>query len=136
MRGVDPKTWWRYHRRMETGELWVGPGADARRAQRLVQASSVTVQDLVARRDDDLRCLAAAMWTAAAELRTTTIRLVTAQGLGRVATVLGARPQLVRDLCSEEQPTPMLSRLPPRCWPEPARPRPPDQRVTSPATPP
>ena len=115
MRGVDPETWWRYHRRTEAGELWIGPSASARRVQRLVQASRSAVLALAVRRDEDLRGLASARCSAVAELRDATVEVVTALGAGRVATVLGIPPAMVRALCRQEQPPALLHGLsPPR----------------------
>ena len=113
MRGVKPETWWRYHRRMEAGELWVGPGAKAVRAQQLVQVSRAAVLGLVARRYDDLRAVTLAERRAAAEVRAATVKVVAAQGVRRVATVLSVPPAIVRALCSEDQSTAVLDALAP-----------------------
>ena len=114
MRGVKPETWWRYHRRMEAGELWVGPGAKAVRTQQLVQVSRAAVLGLVARRDNDLRALTLVERSAATEVRAATVKVVAAQGVRRVATVLGVPPPAVRALGSEEQSTAVLDALAPR----------------------
>jgi hypothetical protein len=99
MRGVGAETWWRYRARIEAGELWVAPGAKARRLQRLVLVSSSAVLELVARQDEDLRSLVSASRIAAAELRTATAQqLVAAVGVERVAAVLGLAPAVVRSL--------------------------------------
>jgi hypothetical protein len=82
----------------------MGRSASARRVQHLVQVSRSAVLDLVKQRDDDLRALATASHTAAAQLRAATVRVVTALGVMRVATVLGVHPAVVRALCSPEQP--------------------------------
>ncbi len=110
MRGVDAETWWRYRSRIGAGELWVAPGARAKRLQRLVLVSSPAVLELVARRDEDLRSLASVSRIAAAELRSATAGLVAGLGVERVADVLGLAPAVVRSLCSPTAPTAVLGR--------------------------
>jgi hypothetical protein len=111
MRGVGAETWWRYRARIEAGELWVAPGAKARRPQRLVLVSSSAVLELVARQDEDLRSLVSASRIAAAELRTATVGLVAAVGVERGAAVLGLAPPVVRSLLSPDAPTAVLEEL-------------------------
>ena len=97
----------------------MGPGAKAVRAQQLVQLSRAAVLGLVARRDDDLRALTLVERSAAAEVRAATVKVVAAQGVRRVATVLSVPPAIVRALCSEEQSTAVLDALAPRLLPAP-----------------
>ena len=111
MLGMSAETWWRYRARIEAGELWVAPGATAKRAQRLVLVSSSAVLELVARQDEDLRSPVSARCTAAADLRTATVGLVAALGVDRVADVLCLAPAVVRSLSSPDAPTAVLEGL-------------------------
>ena len=108
MGGMDAETWWRYRSRIEAGELWVAPGARGRRLQRLVLVSSSVVLELVARQDEDLGSLVSACCSAAAELRTATVGLVTTLGVERVAGVLGLAPAVIRSLGSPDAPVVVL----------------------------
>ena len=111
MRGVDPETWWRYHRRITAGDLWVAQCAKARRVQRVVQVTGPAVLDLMRRRDDDLRQLLAARSLAGAELRAASQGLVAALGVERVASVLDVSSAVVRSLCSGDHMANRISAL-------------------------
>ncbi|MBW3642698.1 MAG: hypothetical protein KY447_07260 [Actinobacteria bacterium] len=69
MRGIDPETWWRCHRRIEAGERWVGANATDRRVQRIVYATRQRALELVAERDASVTTLKAACGAAEVRLR-------------------------------------------------------------------
>jgi hypothetical protein len=98
MRGVDPEMWWRTNRRLETGELWIAHGAQARRAQRVVYITRPTVLALAARRDTQIHELVAAVTAADKALREATRRLLAATTWDRALTVLDVDPVVLGDL--------------------------------------
>lgn len=98
MRGIDPDMWWRTNRRIETGELWVAHGSQARLAQRVVYVTRPTVLALAARRDADLHNLVNAATAAENQLHEVTRRLLAATTWDRALTVLAVDPVVLSDL--------------------------------------
>lgn len=70
MRGVEPKAWWRCHRRIDAGERWVAASSRDRWVQRVVYVTGDRVLALVADRDTRLAPLQAALMAEEARLRT------------------------------------------------------------------
>jgi hypothetical protein len=112
MHGVDPNVWWRTNRRIETGELSVAHGPQARRSQRVVYVTRPVVLALAARRDTDLHGLIAATTAAEKDLRHATRRLLAATTWNRALTVLAVDPVVLGTLAGRGPiPADMLSAL-------------------------
>ena len=89
MRGVEPRVWWRYNRRIASGQRWVASKAEGRWVQRVVYLTRDQVLELCAQRDALLAPLEVACVAAEARLKEAIRRPVAVFGVSETACRLG-----------------------------------------------